>query len=259
VQQFIHPQFSYLEVKQPKGKPDCVFHINSINNQLHLFNNESLLGSYNNADYHLLQGKFAIELICKLTLTTESDWLATFHASAISNKSEAIMLIGESGSGKSTLSTLLMNHGFDLLSDDFTPMLAKSHHIHPYPSAISIKKNAFPLVDSLSKSLEYKTFKSPNNQKGLLRYVTPNNVSKKSLPCSKIILVNYERDSEVSLDTLHIREALNVLIPDSWISPKLEHVKSFMNWLEGCNFYKLTYSDTNSAISMFETLLQPTR
>lgn len=256
-QGLIHPQFSYLEIEEPESKPDSVFYINSINNRLNLFKNNSLLGSYKKTDYHLLQGKFAIELSFELTQTTESDWLATFHASAISNNSEAIMLIGESGKGKSTLSTILMDHGYNLISDDFTPMLSKSQHIYPYPSAISIKKNAFDLIDSLSERIQYNTFQSPNSRKGVLKYVTPINFVKTPLPCSKIVLVNYEKDSEVSLDTLKIEEALNVLIPDSWISPLPEHAKRFMNWLDSCHFYKLTYCDTEAAIFEFETLLKP--
>lgn len=257
-QLFIHPQFSYLEIKDPTTKPDCVFHINSLNNRLNLFKNNSFLGSYNKADYHLLQGKFAIELICELTLTNESDWLATFHASTVSNDSEAVMLIGESGKGKSTLSTILMDYGYNLLTDDFTPMLAKSLNIHSYPSAISIKKKAFDLIASLSERIQYNTFQSPNSRKGLLKYVTPINEINKPLPCSTIVLVNYVQDAEASLETLGIDEALNALIPDSWISPLPEHALAFINWLKTCHFYKLTYSNTNDAISLFESLLKLT-
>ena len=256
-QDYIHPQFAHLTENNSNIIPDCEFHVITFDNHLYLFKNSSYLGDFKKRDYHLLQGKFAIELICALTNTKESDWLATFHASAIGNKSEAIMLIGESGKGKSTLATILMNHGFDLLTDDFTPMLAKSQQIHPYPSAISIKKNAFTLTDTIINPEEYKTFESPNSKKGTIRYINPNNLNIKPLPCSKILLVNYQKDSHSSLDNLDIKKVLEILIPDSWISPFPQHSKSFMNWLEDCTFYKLTYSDTNSAIALIETLLKP--
>jgi hypothetical protein len=255
---YIHPQFAYLEIEEPITKPDCIFYIISKNDCLLLFKNHLLLGSFNSADYHLLQGKLAIELVCELTLTNESDWLATFHASTVSNDSEAVMLIGESGKGKSTLSTILMDYGYNLLTDDFTPMLAKSLNIHSYPSAISIKKKAFDLIASLSERIQYYTFQSPNSRKGLLKYVTPINEINKPLPCSTIVLVNYVQDAEASLDALGIDEALNALIPDSWISPLPEHAQAFINWLKTCHFYKLTYSNTNDAISIFESLLKLT-
>lgn len=254
-QRLIHPQFSYLEIEDPQTKVACVFHISSTNNQLHLFKNNVFIESYSTQAYHLLQGKFAIELLCTLTKTIESDWLATFHASTISNNSEAIMLIGESGKGKSTLSAILMDHGFNLLTDDLSPMLAKTQQIHHFPSAISIKRNAFDLIDSLSERIKYTTFQSPNSHKGLLKYIPPINSTGTPLPCSKIVLVNYEAHSEASLDKLAIEEALNALIPDSWISPHPEHVKIFMDWLDTCSFYKLTYSETDAVISKFETLL----
>ncbi|MCX7548850.1 hypothetical protein OS188_12895 [Xanthomarina sp. F1114] len=256
-QRLIHPQFSYLEIEAPQINADCVFHISSSNHLLHLFKSNHFLESYSTQAYHLLQGKFAIELLCTLTQTKESDWLASFHASTISNNSEAVMLIGESGKGKSTLSAILMDYGFNLLTDDLSPMLAKTQQIHHFPSAISIKKNAFSLIDSLSERIKYRTFQSPNSHKGLLKYVTPVNSDIKPLPCSKIVLVNYEADSEASLDTLPIEEALNALIPDSWISPHPEHVRIFMDWLDSCSFYKLTYSETDAVISKFETLLRP--
>ena len=89
-----------------------------------------------------------MELLCLLTHKKEHDWLGTFHASTIANNKEAIMLIGASGRGKSTLSALLMANGFNLIADDFTPVLAKTQTIYNYPSAISIKEGAFKTLES---------------------------------------------------------------------------------------------------------------
>ncbi|MDB9961692.1 hypothetical protein OAD62_06305 [Oceanihabitans sp.] len=258
VKKLIHPQFQHISKIQSKTSPDTVFHIYLKNNQLHLFTNKVHISSFPKDEYHLLQGKFAMELLCLLTHKKEHDWLGTFHASTVSNNKEAIMLIGGSGQGKSTLSALLMANGFNLIADDFTPVLAKTQTIYNYPSAISIKEGAFKTLESYIKNFNNLETYIANTSKGNIRYLPANNSgSPKDLNCNKIVLVNYEEHADVSIDTLNIEDALNVLIPDSWISPLPEHAKIFMNWLDSCNFYKLTYSKADDAISKFQTLLKP--
>lgn len=258
IQNLIHPQFAHLEINEPEIKSNCVFHIIFLKGYIHFFKNKNHLGSYKGIEYNLLQGKFAIELLCLITNTNESEWLATFHASAIANNKEAIMLIGDSGKGKSTLATVLMDSGFYLLSDDFTPMLAYTQNIFPYPAAISIKKKAFDVLETLSDKITYKTFQSPNINKGLIRYVAPLNPKFDSLPCHKIILVNYKQNSKTVLEKIDIKKALNILIPESWISPIPSHVEIFLNWLEQCVFYELSYSDNTEAVAVLKTILKPT-
>lgn len=255
-QNLIHPQYSYLEKAHLKNKPDCRFLINSTNEQIHLFKNNNYIESFNKKDFHLLQGKFAFELLCTITDTAESDWLATFHASSVANDSEALMLIGESGKGKSTFSTILMDYGYNLMTDDFTPMRAKNFQIQPFPSTISIKKGAFNLVESLSNKIQYKSFQSPNKNKGFIRHINPINSTTSPIPCSKVMLINYKKNTQATLNKIKLDEALHVLIPDSWISPLPDHVKSFFKWLETTDFYKLTYDQSADAIALFETILK---
>ncbi|GGG60058.1 hypothetical protein [Bizionia arctica] len=251
----IHPQFSYLELKDPNLRSNFTFYIKNNNETLHLFKNKIHLGTYNQSDYHLLQGKFAMELLCGLTHTIEDDWLGTFHASTISNSKEAIMLVGESGKGKSTLATLLMANGFNLIADDFTPILAKSQKINPYPSAISMKNGSFRLLDSLSEKIEFKANSLSHIKKGDLKYVSPINTIEEPISCNKIILVAYSPEAETKLDIISAEEILNILIPDSWLSPIAENAAYFLDWLETCHFYKLTYSDSNSVVLKIKSLI----
>jgi len=252
----IHPQFSYLADTSPNLKADCTFSINSSSKELHLFKNKTHLGTFPQNEYHLLQGKFAIELLCTLTETQESDWLGTFHASTISNNKEAVMLVGESGKGKSTLATILMANGYNLIADDFTPMMAKTQKIHHYPSAISIKTGSFHVLDSLSNKIIFSNNTLSNIKKGNLKYVVPNNNIEKPIPCRKIILVAYNPNTKPSLKEISAEDILNILIPDSWISPEPENAEYFLNWLETCKFYKFTYHDANDAVSEFNNILE---
>lgn len=249
----IHQQFAHLENTEKKIFK-AEFHIVLENDQLQLFKNKHHCGSFFKADYHLLQGKFAIELLCETTDTNEADWLGAFHASTISNQREAIMLIGESGSGKSTLSAILMSAGFNLVADDFTPVLSKSQTICCYPSAISIKEGSFAIIESLfSDNSEIFVSKSP---KGKIRYITPINKNQtKEIHCNKIVLVNYKKNANTTLEEVSIEKLLNILIPDSWISPIPENAAYFLNWLKQITFYELTYSDNEEVILKFQKLL----
>jgi hypothetical protein len=149
-----------------------------------------------------------------------------------------------------------MDYGYNLLTDDFTPMCAENFQIQPFPSAISIKKGAFDLVESLSSKIQYQSFQSPNKNKGLIKLINPINSTTCPMPCSKVILINYEKNSKATLKKIKLDEALHVLIPDSWISPLPDHVKSFFKWLENTDFYKLTYDQSGDAIALFETILK---
>ena len=113
------------------------FDIFKIDHNLYLFKDGNYIGRYKTNEFHLLQGRFALELTNSIFNLDIEQWIATFHASTITYKKEAIMIIGDSGNGKSTLSALLMANGFDVLADDFTPMY-KDLNLYRYPAAISL-------------------------------------------------------------------------------------------------------------------------
>jgi len=252
----IHPQFSFLEDTNPNLKADCTFYIKNNTTDFQLFKNRTHLGTYPQSEYHLLQGKFAMELLCSLTGSHETEWLGTFHASTISNNKEAVMLVGESGKGKSTLATILMANGYNLIADDFTPIMAKTQKIHHYPSAISMKKGSFHVLESLSDKITFSDNTLSNIKKGDIKYVVPINTVEKPISCKKIILVAYNPHAKTSIKEISAEEVLNILIPDSWISPEPENAECFLNWLEKCEFYKLTYHDSEEVISEFNTILE---
>lgn len=254
--EIIHPQFSHLEIKTSQLTTDINFYIKSSEKELELFKNNNHLGTYNKSEYHLLQGKFAMELLCVLTDTEESDWLGTFHASTISNTKEAVMLVGKSGQGKSTLATILMAKGFNLIADDFSPMLAKSQKVSSYPAAISVKPGAFDLLEELSDRIVCNNQIHSNIKKGPLKYVQPLNTIEAPIRCDKIILVAYKAGEETVLEQIGAEDILEILIPDSWLSPIPKNAEHFLDWLETCQFYKLTYSDSNSVVSKFKSLLE---
>lgn len=254
--QLIHPYLQHTLTEETKDV-DAVFDIFSENDLLYFFKNKELIGSYEVSNFHFLQGKVAMQLVTSIYNNTESEWLATFHASTISNGNEAIMIIGESGNGKSTLSAVLMAHGFDLLADDFTPMLAENQHLYRFPAAISIKKGAFKLIEDLFEGFEKTELQSSTSKKSVIKYLPPStsfDSSQKHFACHKLVMVKYDSDVISELCECSSEKFLETFIPDSWISPQPEHSKQFLNWLKDLKFYELNYSNNDFAVSKFKEL-----
>ena len=103
------------------------------------------IGHWNKRDTHLFEGKLSMQLLIDIYKKPETDWMGVFHASAISNGKESILLLGDSGNGKSTSLALLIANGFNCLADDFVP-IDKNKNIYTYPAAISVKKNSVPTL-----------------------------------------------------------------------------------------------------------------
>jgi hypothetical protein len=256
--QHLHPHLEH-------GSLDTIMDVNTVidifeaGNLLYLFNNKFFVGSYEIENFHFLQGKFSMELLTSIYNNTEADWMATFHASTVCNDKEAIMIIGDSGHGKSTLSAILMAHGWDLLADDFTPMLANNQQLYRFPAAISIKKGAFELMSSLFedfKTLEPKMSSSKPISIKFLPPLQPFKTSQKNFECHKIVKVKYAADITSELKECTPEDILQTFIPDSWISPQPEHSKGFLNWLGRLKFYELSYSNNEVAITKFKELFE---
>ncbi len=256
VLQLIHPYLHHA-LADSLVSTNAVFDIFNDDGLLYLFKNKSFIGSYETTNFHFLQGKFAMELVTSIYNNSESDWLATFHASTVCNDKEAIMIIGDSGNGKSTLSAVLMAHGFDLLADDFTPMLAENQHVYRFPAAISIKKGAFNVIETLFDDFRVIEPQISSSKHTVVKYLppsTPFKSSHKHFECHKLVMVKYSSDAESQLRECPPEKFLQTFIPDSWISPQPNHSKQFLNWLKDLKFYELTYNYNDFAVAKFKEL-----
>lgn len=258
IKSLIHPQIEHHSEKN-KSQQQVLFDVFKANDDLHLFKNGSPVGSFKTQLFHFLQGKFALELTNAIHDTQIDDWIATFHASTISNGKEAIMIIGDSGNGKSTLSVLLMAHGFDVLCDDFTPLYEHNLELFRYPAATSIKKGAFEALKPYLNDIDALKTHTNGPKKVNIKYVPPSlsyESQAASFPCTKIVYVKYDSSKKDSLKQVSPEKVLETLIPDSWISPKETHALQFINWFKNVDCYKLNYSNNDFAISKFKDLFE---
>lgn len=254
VKKTIHPSIAHLEVKQ-KSEEDVkvVFDIYLDNDLLCLFRDQQLITSVPKHNYHLLQGKFIMQLLSIIHDKEESEWIGTFHGSTMSDGYNSILFVGESGKGKSTLCTLLANNGFEMLADDVSPMLFENSHIYHNPSAVSIKEGAFDTLQSVVNNFNQLPITIFNKTKGPLKYIPCKTPTKDNYPCKAIIMVNYMPGSKTILEKTSIKNILETLIPDSWLSLNPIHAKQFLDWLQTTHMYQLTYSDTSSVIAELTT------
>lgn len=247
VKKTIHPQIAHLET-ETNSKPHTIFDVYLDNGNLCLFKDGQLITAVPKRNYHLLQGKFVMQLLCLTHDKNESDWISTFHGSTITNETSSVLFVGTSGSGKSTLCSLLASHGFNLVADDVSAMSSKDSNIYVNPSALSIKKGAFSTLKPIITGFDDLPITIFNKSKGHLKYVPFPSPKNNNYPCKAIVMVNYKDNTDTKLEEVRVNEILETLIPDSWLSPDPFHAKQFLDWLETISFYHLTYSDTKSVL-----------
>jgi hypothetical protein len=258
IKSLVHPQIAHHAIESTTHN-DVLFNVFKLADELHLLKNGVHIGSYKTQLFHFLQGKFALELTNTIHNANIDKWIATFHASTISNGKESIMIIGDSGNGKSTLSVLLMAHGYDILCDDFTPLYEDNLELYRYPAATSIKKGAFEALTPYLKDIELLKTHTSGPKKVNIKYVPPilsYESQAASFPCKKIVYVKYDGSKKDNLKLVSSEKVLETLIPDSWISPKESHALKFMNWFKNIECYQLNYNNNTFAISKFKELFE---
>jgi len=244
----IHQKYSHLVVEN-KNICNVEFKIFNSNNTLFILKNNQVIGSWVSNQSHEFQGKFSMELICSFYNKTEHDWMGVFHASTISKNNHSVMFTGDSGNGKSTLVTLLMANGYNVIADDFSPVLRSDLKTYCFPSAISVKEKSFDLIEQLHPKLKSSNEYYINELKGHVKYLSP--ISKEtSANCSGVVWVQYSEVAENSMKKISTQEALKKILPDAWVSKKEVNAKAFLKWIKKTAFYELNYSDNDKLISI---------
>ena len=249
----IHPKFLHLQTnkrEQITGK----LTIFSVNNIIYLFNKDKCVGGWEYNNMHEFQGKFSMELTSFFYGKIEKDWMGVFHASAVANDTNAIMLTGDSGSGKSSLAAILTANGYSFVSDDFTPILSNDSFVYCFPSAISIKENFFNQANSIFKDFDKLESQYINDIKGWVKYLPPKFEKTGSFPCNNVIHVRYDSNGKNTLTEIDKSEAVKQFLPDAWISCNEKHAKKFIDWIINTNFYSLHYSNNEKAINLIKKL-----
>ncbi len=254
LQELVHYPIANYRVTDAAVVPHSEFWLYEKNDALHLFQDGCLVQAVRKDQTHYIRGKFTTRLISLINGVEESAWAATLHASTVVRNGTAVLLAGQSGKGKSTLTALLLSQGFHLLADDLTPLHAASRYVYYNPSAVSIKKGAFPVVARHFSSFESYPEIYLNAFKGYVKFLPQEPPPGNRYAASAIIMVNYQAHAETQFMPIAPEQVLQDLIPDSWISPDPQHAMAFVQWLSTLQFYQLTYSNAREAFRAVQSL-----
>jgi hypothetical protein len=252
-QSLLHPKYEHLEYKNKKISNIC-YKVFREKNELYILKNDELIGSWNKDELHEFQGKFSMELVCEFHNEHEDNWMGVFHASTVSKGNKSIMFTGDSGNGKSTLISILMANGFNIIADDFTPILREDLKTYSFPTGISIKEKSYTIIEGLypefTKLKEYYI----NDLKGNVKYLKPKIKENKAI-CKNVVWVKYNEKASNKIQEISKEEALKKFLPEAWISKKEINAKAFMNWVKNTDFYELNYNNNSKAITLINELI----
>src|SRR5262249_37136280 len=186
----------------------------------------------------------------------ETEFLAYFHAAAVSRGELSILLPGVSGTGKSTLAAYLVAKGFDYLGDDCIALARSNRSLRPLPTCLSLKTGSWPILTPLYPELP--SLPVINCHGRYSRYVQPRKARHTGGERTVILFPSYAKSNTTRVTPLPALETMKRLI---WIGTDLYRptthatLAEFLKFLEQTPAYELVYSDLSCAKSVIEQQL----
>lgn len=256
IEEFIFPPLTHLEIPPDSGVYDLHLEIFLYKDYLYLIKDQKRASKWHKADAQKLRGALLLDVINLIHHTTVENWMGVIHASSVCKGNRAVMFPAQPGSGKSTLAALLMAHGFNLVSDDFTPMALENQHIFSFPGAISVKEGSMPLLISYFPELA-NTPKAHNLSKGEnVSFLAPSQPmpSRAGYVVSAIVFVQYDELSDCNLEQVNNLDVINDFLTESWLAHNGLAAEQFMEWYLETPCYKLRYGNHQKAIESIQKL-----
>jgi Coenzyme PQQ synthesis protein D (PqqD) len=189
----------------------------------------------------------------------ECEFLAYFHAAAVSRGERSVLLPASSGAGKSTLTAFLANHAFAYLGDDSIAMTRLGWSLRPLPTCLSLKSGSWPILTAFYPELPCLPAVHCHGHEA--RYVEPRQVLQAGNAPSFILFPSYAETGDVELRALAPLETMMRLID---AGTALRHpatsttLAEFLQFVEQTPAYELVYSDLPSAKTAIEEWLDHT-
>ena len=255
LENYIHPLLQHLKTDKSAAKKS-EFELFTFENRVVFRRDDTVIGDWPTNKSEYVKGRILLELANVLYHKTDSDWLMTLHASAITNGHKTILFSAAPGSGKTTFAALLQAHGYRILSDDFVPLQQGSFNAYPLPLAMSVKPGSLDLLTELYPELKNSQLTRANTNK-IVKYLPIDaETTQMVFPVNEIVFIKYDSAEDFLLERVEPIDALNTIIDEAWIPPTPENVEKFMERVAKTSFYKLTYSNNKKAINAITQMFE---
>ncbi|NOR74771.1 MAG: hypothetical protein GQ525_06390 [Draconibacterium sp.] len=244
----IHPLIAHLEIEVQKS-PKHIIECFEKDNLLIANYNGKIVEAFSTDKVEYFTGGVKPLMYSILYNRGYYDWMSMLHASGIISNNRAILFSAAAGSGKSTISAILKANGFGYLSDDFIAT-DEAGNAFAFPAAISIKEGSIKVLSEYYPELLTNKTKTTFIGKSV-KYIPVFNISEasyKGTPVEAFVFVKFSKTDKYIFEEVDKKEALQLLLKETWVNPKPEIVSSFFNWVERTPFYKLNYSETSQAL-----------
>jgi hypothetical protein len=189
----------------------------------------------------------------------KTEFLAYFHAAAVSRGGHSVLLPGVSGTGKSTLTGYLAGHGFAYLGDDLVAMARADWSLRPLPTCLSLKSGSWPILTALYPQLpDLPTLQCHGCD---VRYVEPGQARYAGSAPSVIMFPAYAKRGNTHLNALAPLQTMTRLLETNTDlhRPATEAtLAEFLQFAEQTPSYELVYKDLPSAKAVIEAWLDHT-
>lgn len=250
LEQYIHPLICHLETIEPNNKIH-LFELFALQERIVFRYNGEIKGLWTKDETHLIKGMIFMHLVNVIHNKTDTDWLMTVHASAITNGKKTILFSAPPGNGKTTIAALLQAHGYQLISDDFVPIDRFSFKAYPFPIAMSVKQGSMDLLSSLFPSLEKGPLNYISPEKSV-RYFAPNHhldINQAVYPVKELIFIAYNSSVDFVWKKLDPVRAIKQLLDQAWVPTNQGNAALLFDMISQISFYQLTYSNNQKALT----------
>lgn len=251
-----HPAMAHLE--SGSKIVDHLFEVFEFEGLLIFRHNGKAIEAFKSENSHYLRGAVSQKLFSVLYKIADKDWMITLHSAAISDGKSAIVFPAQAGSGKSTLSALLQANNYMVLSDDFNVINRNNGFVYRLPLAISVKEGSLKTLEPFYPELMEIIPEQAVTGKVVRHLPVINNKlgEPAAFPVKAFVFVKYSETGPFAFEEVDRREAIQTLLPETWVNPTPENVIQFFNWLNGISYYRLQYSASQDAMDAISRLFK---
>lgn len=251
----IHPGFDVLQCESPQSEADHSFDLYSSGDQLILQTDGNNCWKCPETKSEFYIGLVNMQLLNAINCTSDAHWMGAVHASAVSAGKGAVLFTASSGSGKSTFAAMLLNRGYKVFSDDFSPISLNQPRVYPFPEGISVKNRSLHVLQPYFPELDKHRSSLPEEVYEVFLPISDGELPKPE-PVKAIVFLKYSPEVELEFKPVSNLDAMDRFLQQLWLPPTNEVAKQFMDWFFQIPCYTLTYSNTKKAICSVAKLFQ---